>query len=156
MLEQGKSQQALELVKKSDREIISSYSILYNTGSDTADAILSERLKQLTKEVKLRFSGNLTKLPEDNFDICVLLNNTIDIALFSLQSITSDGEKLIEISAMCKQGVLLYKISFPCENNGFFDDLQSSKDDMLKMNILRKLTDKNDGKMDTHIENQIA
>ena len=156
LLEQGKSQQALELVKKSDREIISSYSILYNTGSDTADAILSERQKQLKTAVKINFSGNLSKLPEDNFDICVLLNNTIDIALFGLQSITSDGEKLIEISAMCKQGVLLYKISFPCENAGFFDDLQSSKDDMLKMNILRKLTEKNDGKMDTHIENQVA
>ena len=156
LLEQGKSQQALELVKKSDREIISSYSILYNTGSDTADAILSERQKQLKTAVKINFSGNLSKLPEDNFDICVLLNNTIDIALFGLQSITSDGEKLIEISAMCKQGVLLYKISFPCENAGFFEDLQSSKDDMLKMNILRKLTEKNDGKMDTHIENQVA
>ena len=156
LLEQGKSQQALELVKKSDREIISSYSILYNTGSDTADAILSERQKQLKTAVKINFSGNLSKLPEDNFDICVLLNNTIDIALFGLQSITSDGEKSIEISAMCKQGVLLYKISFPCENAGFFEDLQSSKDDMLKMNILRKLTEKNDGKMDTHIENQVA
>lgn len=156
LLEQGKSQQALELVKKSDREIISSYSILYNTGSDTADAILSERQKQLKTGVKINFSGNLSNLPEDNFDICVLLNNTIDIALFGLQSITSDGEKLIEISAMCKQGVLLYKISFPCENAGFFEDLQSSKDDMLKMNILRKLTEKNDGKMDTHIENQVA
>ena len=156
LLEQGKSQQALELVKKSDREIISSYSILYNTGSDTADAILSERQKELKTGVKINFSGNLSKLPEDNFDICVLLNNTIDIVLFGLQSITSDGEKLIEISAMCKQGVLLYKISFPCENAGFFDDLQSSKDDMLKMNILRKLTEKNDGKMDTHIENQVA
>lgn len=156
LLEQGKSQQALELVEKSDREIISSYSILYNTGSDTADAILSERQKELKTGVKINFSGNLSKLPEDNFDICVLLNNTIDIALFGLQSITSDGEKLIEISAMCKQGVLLYKISFPCENAGFFDDLQSSKDDMLKMNILRKLTEKNDGKMDTHIENQVA
>lgn len=156
LLEQGKSQQALELVKKSDREIISSYSILYNTGSDTADAILSERQKELKTGVKINFSGNLSKLPEDNFDICVLLNNTIDIALFGLQSITSDGEKSIEISAMCKQGVLLYKISFPCENAGFFEDLQSSKDDMLKMNILRKLTEKNDGKMDTHIENQVA
>lgn len=156
LLEQGKSQQALELVKKSDREIISSYSILYNTGSDTADAILSEQQKELKTGVKINFSGNLSKLPEDNFDICVLLNNTIDIALFGLQSITSDGEKLIEISAMCKQGVLLYKISFTCENAGFFDDLQSSKDDMLKMNILRKLTEKNDGKMDTHIENQVA
>ena len=156
LLEQGKSQQALELVKKSDREIISSYSILYNTGSDTADAILSERQKELKTGVKINFSGNLSKLPEDNFDICVLLNNTVDIALFGLQSITSDGEKLIEISAMCKQGVLLYKISFPCENAGFFEDLQSSKDDMLKMNILRKLTEKNDGKMDTHIENQVA
>lgn len=156
LLEQGKSQQALELVKKSDREIISSYSILYNTGSDTADAILSERQKELKTGVKINFSGNLSKLPEDNFDICVLLNNTIDIALFGLQSITSDGEKSIEISAMCKQGVLLYKISFPCENAGFFEDLQSSKDDMLKMNILRKLTEKNDGKIDTHIENQVA
>lgn len=156
LLEQGKSQQALELVEKSDREIISSYSILYNTGSDTADAILSERQKELKTGVKINFSGNLSKLPEDNFDICVLLNNTIDIALFGLQSITSDGEKLIEISAMCKQGVLLYKISFPCENAGFFEDLQISKDDMLKMNILRKLTEKNDGKMDTHIENQVA
>ena len=156
LLEQGKSQQALELVKKSDREIISSYSILYNTGSDTADAILSERQKELKTGVKINFSGNLSKLPEDNFDICVLLNNTIDIALFGLQSITSDGEKLIEISAMCKQGVLLYKISFPCENAGFFEDLQSSKDDMLKMNILRKLTEKNDGKMDTYFENQVA
>ena len=156
LLEQGKSQQALELVNKSDREIISSYSILYNTGSDTADAILSERQKQLKTGVNINFSGNLSKLPEDNFDICVLLNNTIDIALFGLQGITSDGNKLIEISAMCKQGVLLYKISFPCENAGFFDDLQSSKDDMLKMNILRKLTEKNDGKMDTHIENQVA
>ena len=156
LLEQGKSQQALELVKKSDREIISSYSILYNTGSDTADAILSERQKELKTGVKINFSGNLSKLPEDNFDIYVLLNNTIDIALFGLQSITSEGEKLIEISATCKQGVLLYKISFPCENAGFFDDLQSSKDDMLKMNILRKLTEKNDGKMDTHIENQVA
>lgn len=156
LLEQGKSQQALELVKKSDREIISSYSILYNTGSDTADAILTERQKQLTKEVKINFSGNFSNLPEDNFDICVLLNNTIDIAIFSVQSTTSDGEKLIEISAMCKQGVLLYKISFPCENAGFFDDLQSSKEDMLKMNILRKLTEKNDGKTDKYFENQVA
>ncbi len=156
LLEQGKSQQALELVKKSDREIISSYSILYNTGSDTSDAILSERQKQLKTGVKINFSGIFSNLPEDNFDICVLLNNTIDIALFGLQGITSDGNKLFEISAMCKQGVLLYKISFPCENAGFFDDLQSSKDDMLKMNILRKLTEKNDGKMDTHIENQVA
>lgn len=156
LLEQGKSEQALELVKKCDREIISSYSILYNTGSDTADAILSERQKQLTKEVKINFSGNFSNLPEDNFDICVLLNNTIDIALFSLQNITSDGKKLIEISAMCKQGVLLYKISFPCENTGFFDDLQNNKDDRLKMNILRKLTEKNDGKMDTNFENQVA
>lgn len=156
LLEQGKSQQALELVKKSDREIISSYSILYNTGSDTADAILSERQKQLKTGVKINFLGNFSNLPEDNFDICVLLNNTIDIALFGLQGTTSDGNKLIEISAMCKQGILLYKISFPCENAGFFDDLQSSKDDMLKMNILRKLTEKNDGKMDTHFENQVA
>lgn len=156
LLEQGKSQQALELVKKSDREIISSYSILYNTGSDTADAILSERQKQLKTGVKINFSGNFSNLSEDNFDICVLLNNTIDIALFGLQGITSDGNKLIEISAMCKQGVLLYKISFPCENAEFFDDLQSSKDYMLKMNILRKLTEKNDGKMDTHFENQVA
>ena len=156
LLEQGKSQQALELVKKSDREIISSYSILYNTGSDTADAILSERQKQLETGVKINFLGNLAKLPEDNFDICVLLNNTIDIALFGLQGTTSDVNKLIEISAMCKQGILLYKISFPCENAGFFDDLQSSKDDMLKMNILRKLTEKNDGEMDTHFQNQVA
>ena len=156
LLEQGKSQQALELVKKSDREIISSYSILYNTGSDTADAILSERQKQLETGVKINFSGNFSNLPEDNFDICVLLNNTIDIALFGLQGTTSGVNKLIEISAMCKQGILLYKISFPCENAGFFDDLQSSKDDMLKMNLLRKLTEKNDGEMDTHFENQVA
>jgi hypothetical protein len=156
LLEQGKAEDALELVKKCDREIISSYSILYNTGSDTADAILTERQKQLANDVKIKFSGSFVKLPEDNFDICVLLNNTIDIALVSLQNINSDREKLIEISADCKQGIMLYKISFPCENDGFFDESQSKNEGMLKINILKKLTEKNDGRIGTHIENNVA
>lgn len=156
LLEQGKSDEALELVKKSDREIISSYSILYNTGSDTADAILTERQKQLAENVKIKFSGSLAKLPEDNFDICVLLNNTIDIALFGVQSTECGGEKQIEIFADCKQGVLLYKISFPCENNEFFDEPQSDKIVMLKMNILKKLVGKNDGMTGAYIQNNVA
>ena len=156
LLEQGKTEDALELVERSDKVIIGSYSILYNTGNDTADAILTERQKQLANDVKIKFSGSLFKLPEDNFDIYVLLNNTIDIALFSLHNINSDREKLIEISADCKQGVLLYKISFLCKNSDFFDESQSGKDVIMKINILRKLTEKNDGLMDTHIENQIA
>lgn len=156
LLEQGKTEDALELVEKCDREIISSYSILYNTGNDTADAILTERQKQLADDVKIKFSGSLFKLPEDNFDICVLLNNTIDIALFGLQSVESDGEKLIDISADCKQGVMLYKISFPCENGEFFDESESNKGAMLKMNILKKLVEKNDGITGTYLENQIA
>lgn len=156
LLEQGKTEDALELVERSDKVIIGSYSILYNTGNDTADAILTERQKQLANDVKIKFSGSLFKLPEDNFDIYVLLNNTIDIALFSLHNINSDREKIIEISSDCKQGVLLYKISFLCKNSDFFDESQSGKDVIMKINILRKLTEKNDGLMDTHIENQIA
>lgn len=156
LLEQGKTEDALELVERSDKVIIGSYSILYNTGNDTADAILTERQKQLANDVKIKFSGSLFKLPEDNFDIYVLLNNTIDIALFSLHNINSDREKLIEISADCKQGIMLYKISFLCKNSDFFDESQSGKDVIMKINILRKLTEKNDGLMDTHIESQIA
>ena len=156
LLEQGKTEDALELVERSDKVIIGSYSILYNTGNDTADAILTERQKQLANDVKIKFSGSLFKLPEDNFDIYVLLNNTIDIALFSLHNINSDREKIIEISSDCKQGVLLYKISFLCKNSDFFDESQSGKDVIMKINILRKLTEKNDGLMDTHIESQIA
>lgn len=156
LLEQGKTEDALELVERSDKVIIGSYSILYNTGNDTADAILTERQKQLANDVKIKFSGSLFKLPEDNLDIYVLLNNTIDIALFSLHNINSDREKIIEISSDCKQGVLLYKISFLCKNSDFFDEPQSGKDVIMKINILRKLTEKNDGLMDTHIESQIA
>lgn len=156
LLEQGKTEEALELVEKCDRGIISSYSIFYNTGNDTADAILTERQKQLANDVKIKFSGSLVKLPEDNFDICVLLNNTIDIALFSLRNINSDREKLIEISADCKQGIMLYKISFPCENGEFFDESQGNNDGTLKMNILKKLVEKNDGMTGTHIENNVA
>lgn len=156
LLEQGKTEEALELVEKCDRGIISSYSIFYNTGNDTADAILTERQKQLANDVKIKFSGSLVKLPEDNFDICVLLNNTIDIALFSLNNINTDREKLIEISADCKQGIMLYKISFPCENGEFFDESQGNNDGTLKMNILKKLVEKNDGMTGTHIENNVA
>lgn len=156
LLEQGKTEDALELVERSDKVIIGSYSILYNTGNDTADAILTERQKQLANDVKIKFSGSLFKLPEDNFDIYVLLNNTIDIALFSLRNINSDREKLIEISADCKQGIMLYKISFPCENGEFFDEPQSDKIVMLKTNILKKLIEKNDGITVTHVENNIA
>ena len=156
LLEQGKAEDALELVEKCDREIISSYSILYNTGNDTADAILTERQKKLANDVKIKFSGCLFKLPEDNFDICVLLNNTIDIALFSLKNINSDREKLIEISADCKQGIMLYKISFPCENGEFFDESQGNNDGTLKMNILKKLVEKNDGMIGTYIKNNVA
>ena len=156
LLEQGKTEDALELVEKCDREIISSYSIFCNTGNDTADAILTERQKQLANDVKIKFSGSLVKLPEDNFDICVLLNNTIDIALFSLRNINSDREKLIEISADCKQGIMLYKISFPCENGEFFDESQGNNDGVLKMNILKKLVEKNDGMTGTYIKNNVA
>lgn len=156
LLEQGKTEEALELVEKCDRGIISSYSIFYNTGNDTADAILTERQKQLANDVKIKFSGSLVKLPEDNFDICVLLNNTIDIALFSLRNINSDREKLIEISADCKQGIMLYKISFPCENGEFFDESQGNNDGTLKMNILKKLVEKNDGMTGTYIKNNVA
>ena len=156
LLEQEKAEDALELVEKCDREIISSYSILYNTGNDTADAILTERQKKLANDVKIKFSGCLFKLPEDNFDICVLLNNTIDIALFNLRNINSDREKLIEISADCKQGIMLYKISFPCENGEFFDESQGNNDGTLKMNILKKLVEKNDGMIGTYIKNNVA
>lgn len=156
LLEQGKAEQALELLRKCDKEIISSYNILCNTGSDTADAILTERQKQLDGNVKIKFSGSLAKLPEDNFDICVLLNNTVDIAVFAIQGEKTDGEKQIEISADCKQGVLLYKISFPCENSELFDESQNNKDVMLKINILKKLTEKNDGLLGTHVENKTA
>lgn len=156
LLEQEKAEDALELVEKCDREIISSYSILYNTGNDTADAILTERQKKLANDVKIKFSGCLFKLPEDNFDICVLLNNTIDIALFSLKNINSDREKLIEISVDCKQGIMLYKISFLCENGEFFDESQGNNDGTLKMNILKKLVEKNDGMIGTYIKNNVA
>ncbi|MGN1432272.1 MAG: hypothetical protein ACI4XI_01090 [Ruminococcus sp.] len=156
LLEQGKTEDALELVERSDKAIIGSYSILYNTGSDTADAILTEIQKQLVNDVRIKFSGSLFKLPEDNFDICVLLNNTIDIALFSLQNINSDRERIIEISADCKQGVMLYKISFPCDNNQFFDESQENNNGTLKMNILKKLVEKNDGMTGTHFENNVA
>lgn len=156
LLEQEKAEDALELVEKCDREIISSYNILYNTGNDTADAILTERQKKLANDVKIKFSGCLFKLPGDNFDICVLLNNTIDIALFSLKNINSDREKLIEISVDCKQGIMLYKISFPCENGEFFDESQGNNDGTLKMNILKKLVEKNDGMIGTYIKNNVA
>lgn len=156
LIEQGKSEEALRLVERSDKVIISSYNILCNTGNDTADAILTERQKRLANDIKIKFSGSLCKLPEDNFDICVLLNNTIDIALFSFQSINSDREKIIDISADCKQGVMLYKISFPCVNDDIFEDSQSNKDGALKINILKKLIEKNDGLIGTYIENQVA
>ena len=74
----------------------------------------------------------------------------------SLKNIDSDREKLIEISVDCKQGIMLYKISFPCENGEFFDESQGNNDGTLKMNILKKLVEKNDGMTGTHIENNVA
>lgn len=155
LLEQGRSQESLELVKKYDKVIIGSYNILYNTGSDTADAVLTERQKQLADSVKIKFSGSFARLPEDNFDICVLLNNTIDIAAFGLNGIEPKEEKQIEISADCQQGVLLYTISFPCKNDENFAE-PNDKNSMLKINILRKLTEKNNGMIDIGNENGVA
>lgn len=155
LLEQGRTGDALELVKKCDSMIVGSYNILYNTGSDTADAVLTERQKQLADSIKIKFSGSLAKLPEDDFDICVLLNNTIDIAVLGLNGIEPKEEKQIEISADCQQGVLLYTISFPCKNDENFAE-PNDKDSMLKINILRKLTEKNNGMIDVCNDNGVA
>ena len=89
---------------------------MYNTGCDIADAILTDKQKMFADKIKINFEGSLKNINSDNLDLCVLLNNTLNIATLLFDSNTS-YDKTIDIKARCVNGCLLYKLSSPVSNN---------------------------------------
>lgn len=149
LLKAGRTDEALGLVEKCDNEIIDSFKILYSTGNDIADAILTDKQRKAGEKIKITFAGNLNNLPPDNIDICILLNNTIDIAL-------EETENRIDIYADCTHGVMLYQIRFTSKDFGREVKAGGKSHKQLPLNILQKFADKNDGELDISFNNGLA
>lgn len=103
LINSRKYDEVLPLLQKYDSEIISSFQILYNTGNDLTDAILSDKQKNADENIKITFEGSLANVPADNLEICVLFNNMIDIAFENVKEFCGNGKQIIALKQ--KQGL---------------------------------------------------
>lgn len=149
LLESKQNNKAVALLKKYDDEIITSFQILYNTGCDLADAILTDKQQKSGKNIKITFEGSLKNTSTDNLDICILLNNTLDIALKSAKQSASTQQQLITVNAVYNGGFLFFEITSPFSGNGKKADIEALGC-KLSLNALEKLTAKNSGTMKTY------
>lgn len=138
------------LLQKYDREIIGSFRILYNTGNDLTDAILSDKQKNADKNVKITFEGSLANVPADNLEICVLFNNMIDIAFENVKEFCGDGEQVVTLKSETRAGFLFCCVSFPIEN-----EIKKAQNNVLHHSFayktLKNLAEKNGGKIKTSL-----
>lgn len=138
------------LLQKYDREIIGSFQILYNTGNDLTDAILSDKQKNADKNVKITFEGSLANVPADNLEICVLFNNMIDIAFENVKEFCCDDKQIVTLKAETRAGFLFCCVSFPIEN-----EIKKAQNNVLHHNFaykaLKNLAEKNGGKIETSL-----
>lgn len=116
LINSRKYDEVIPLLQKYDSEIISSFQILYNTGNDLTDAILSDKQKNADENIKITFEGSLANVPADNLEICVLFNNMIDIAFENVKEFCGNGKQIIALKAETRAGFLFCSISFPIMN----------------------------------------
>ena len=148
--------EVLPLLQKYDSEIISSFQILYNTGNDLTDAILSDKQKNADENIKITFEGSLSNVPADNLEICVLFNNMIDIAFENVKEFCGNGKQIIALKAETRAGFLFCCISFPIEN-----EIKKAQNHVLYHSFayktLKNLAEKNGGKIETSLsDNRLA
>lgn len=150
LINSRKYDEVLPLLQKYDSEIISSFQILYNTGNDLTDAILSDKQKNADENIKITFEGSLANVPADNLEICVLFNNMIDIAFENVKEFCGNGKQIIALKAETRAGFLFCCISFPIEN-----EIKKAQNNVLCHNFayktLKNLAEKNGGKIETSL-----
>lgn len=150
LINSRKYDEVIPLLQKYDSEIISSFQILYNTGNDLTDAILSDKQKNADENIKITFEGSLANVPADNLEICVLFNNMIDIAFENVKKFCGNGKQIISLKAETRAGFLFCSISFPIEN-----EIKKAQNNVLHHNFayktLKNLAEKNGGKIETSL-----
>lgn len=150
LINSRKYDEILPLLQKYDSEIISSFQILYNTGNDLTDAILSDKQKNADENIKITFEGSLANVPADNLEICVLFNNMIDIAFENVKEFCGNGKQIIALKAETRAGFLFCCISFPIEN-----EIKKAQNHVLYHSFayktLKNLAEKNGGKIETSL-----
>lgn len=150
LINSRKYDEILPLLQKYDSEIISSFQILYNTGNDLTDAILSDKQKNADENIKITFEGSLANVPADNLEICVLFNNMIDIAFENVKEFCGNGKQIIALKAETRAGFLFCSISFPIKN-----EIKKAQNNVLHHNFayktLKNLAEKNGGKIETSL-----
>ncbi len=150
LINSRKYDEVLPLLQKYDSEIISSFQILYNTGNDLTDAILSDKQKNADENIKITFEGSLANVPADSLEICVLFNNMIDIAFENVKEFCGNGKQIIALKAETRAGFLFCCISFPIEN-----EIKKAQNNVLYHSFayktLKNLAEKNGGKIETSL-----
>lgn len=150
LINSRKYDEVLPLLQKYDSEIISSFQILYNTGNDLTDAILSDKQKNADENIKITFEASLANVPADNLEICVLFNNMIDIAFENVKEFCGNGKQIIALKAETRAGFLFCCISFPIEN-----EIKKAQNHVLYHSFayktLKNLAEKNGGKIETSL-----
>lgn len=150
LINSRKYDEILPLLQKYDSEIISSFQILYNTGNDLTDAILSDKQKNADENIKITFEGSLANVPADNLEICVLFNNMIDIAFENAKEFCGNGKQIISLKAETRAGFLFCSISFPIKN-----EIKKAQNNVLYHSFayktLKNLAEKNGGKIETSL-----
>lgn len=150
LINSRKYDEVIPLLQKYDSEIISSFQILYNTGNDLTDAILSDKQKNADENIKITFEGSLANVPADNLEICVLFNNMIDIAFENVKEFCGNGKQIIALKAETRAGFLFCSISFPIKN-----EIKKAQNNVLHHSFayktLKNLAEKNGGKIETSL-----
>lgn len=151
MLKRGEYNEIMPLLQKYDSEIIGSLQILYNTGNDLADAILTDKQKHIEKGISIHFEGSLMGVPTDSLEICVLMNNMLDIAISNTQFYCIAKESIVNFKAETRAGFLFLAVDFAVEPN----EIKKAQNDIMHRNFayktLENLAEENGGKIGTSL-----
>lgn len=156
LISNQKYDEVLPLLQKYDSEIIGSFQILYNTGNDLTDAILSDKQKNAGDNIKIEFEGSLANVPADNLEICVLFNNMIDIAFENVKEFCGNSKQIVTLKAETRAGFLFCCVSFPIKG-----EIKKAQNNVLYHSFayktLKNLAEKNGGKIETSLsKNKLA
>jgi len=111
LLKEGKCEEALEQLHIQDQAIQHTVA-QFDTGNSFADALLSHKQARAERAgTEICFKGVLSPDTPEPTDLCVILGNTLDNAIEACEKL--EGEKVIEISAVCRSGFLFLTVTNP-------------------------------------------
>ena len=164
LLESGKNQEALEMLKHYYEMSLGTKSSLlrFDTGNGIVDALLADK-QQTAQEMHttITFEGAVPSAGIPPTDLCVMFGNTLDNALDACRKLPADEPKTIRVVCKCMGGYLMVYISNPVAENVTIHNntIPTTKEDKSSHGFglysLERVVKKHDGELKLTCQNNL-